>query len=261
MTQTPIKLSDTARAMLTLASTREDHLVRPPQLPAAATRQVVRSLLNNGLVEEVPAPIEDAGYVWRMADDRTLMLRATEDGLAAVGAANKTGTDAPTAADDAATATTEPHTALADEPAHTAAVAPARATLRQAAQAVLDAWTSEANRDPDILATLEGPMQRLRDVLAERAPRQTASTPRAPRKNTKQAQVLAMLRRPEGATVAQIAEAMAWAPHTVRGFFAGLKTRQGIVVEAAERIRQVGPDKQGAKGSYTIYRIYPPLEG
>jgi predicted transcriptional regulator len=73
--------------------------------------------------------------------------------------------------------------------------------------------------------------------------------------------MLAMLRREEGATVAQIAEAMGWAPHTVRGFFAGLKKRQGIVAEAAERIRQVGPDKQGAKGSYTIYRITQPVEG
>ena len=67
--------------------------------------------------------------------------------------------------------------------------------------------------------------------------------------------MLALLRRPEGASVAQIAEATGWQAHTVRGFFAGLKKRQGLAVEAAERIRQVGPDKQGAKGSYTIYRI------
>ncbi|MCO6414845.1 hypothetical protein JYK14_01465 [Siccirubricoccus sp. KC 17139] len=46
-----------------------------------------------------------------------------------------------------------------------------------------------------------------------------------------------------------------WANHTVRGFFAGLKKRQGISVEVLERVRQVGPNKQGAKGSYTIYRI------
>jgi hypothetical protein len=45
------------------------------------------------------------------------------------------------------------------------------------------------------------------------------------REGTKQEQVLAMLRRPEGATVAQIAEATGWAQHTVRGFFAGLKRR------------------------------------
>jgi hypothetical protein len=63
------------------------------------------------------------------------------------------------------------------------------------------------------------------------------------------------LRRPEGATVAQIAEATGWQPHTVRGFFAGLKTRQGVAVEVLDRVRQVGPNKQGSKGSYSIYRI------
>jgi predicted transcriptional regulator len=67
--------------------------------------------------------------------------------------------------------------------------------------------------------------------------------------------VLALLRRPEGATVAQIAEATGWANHTVCSFFTGLKKRQGIVVEAQERVRQAGPNKQGAKGSYTIYRV------
>ena len=53
----------------------------------------------------------------------------------------------------------------------------------------------------------------------------------------------------------RVAEATGWAQHTVRGFFAGLKKRQGITVEIAERIRQVGPNKQGAKGSYTVYRV------
>ena len=67
--------------------------------------------------------------------------------------------------------------------------------------------------------------------------------------------MLALLRRPEGATIAQVVEATGWQSHTVRGFLAGLKTRQGIAVEVLERVRQVGPDKRGAKGSYSIYRI------
>jgi hypothetical protein len=33
----------------------------------------------------------------------------------------------------------------------------------------------------------------------------------------------------------------------------GLKKRHGITVAAAERVRQVGPNKEGARGSYTIY--------
>ena len=41
----------------------------------------------------------------------------------------------------------------------------------------------------------------------------------------------------------------------VRGFFAGLKKRQGIEVQVLERIRQVGPNKEGARGSYTIYKV------
>ena len=86
MAKAPNKLSDTARAILTLAATREDRLVRPPTLPAAARLQVVRSLLNNGLVEEIPAPIDDGAYAWRAGDDGTaLMLRATDAGLVAAG--------------------------------------------------------------------------------------------------------------------------------------------------------------------------------
>ena len=90
---------------------------------------------------------------------------------------------------------------------------------------------------------------------AGRTPTRPDRHPNAPGAGTKQEQVLARLRRPEGATIAQIAEATGWAQHTVRGFFAGLKKRQGIEVKVLERIRQVGPNKQGAKGSYSIYGI------
>ena len=58
-----------------------------------------------------------------------------------------------------------------------------------------------------------------------------------------------------GATIAQICEATGWQQHTVRGFFAGLKKRQGIEVQVLERVRQVGPNKEGARGSYTIYHL------
>ncbi|WP_206664751.1 DUF3489 domain-containing protein [Dankookia rubra] len=85
------------------------------------------------------------------------------------------------------------------------------------------------------------------------APTPHTGGPRKPREGTKQQQVLAMLRRPEGATVAQVAEVTGWQTHTVRGFFAGLK-KNGIEVGVLGRARQVGPDKAGAQGSYTIYR-------
>ena len=40
----------------------------------------------------------------------------------------------------------------------------------------------------------------------------------------------------------------------VRGFLAGL-SKKGVTVEVLERVRQVGPNKAGAKGSYTVYRV------
>ncbi|WP_198369739.1 DUF3489 domain-containing protein, partial [Roseomonas rosulenta] len=132
-----------------------------------------------------------------------------------------------------------------------------RASLRDVAAAVLAAWDDEANRETDIIAALDGPMGALRAALAGKAARtpREAGAPRKPREGTKQETVLAMLRREEGATIAQICEATGWQQHTVRGFFVGLKKRQGITVVAAERIRQVGPNKEGARGSYTIYKI------
>ena len=66
--------------------------------------------------------------------------------------------------------------------------------------------------------------------------------------------MLALLRRPEGASGPQIADATGWAPHTVRGFLAGLQ-RQGSKVTVLERVRQVGPGQAGARGSYTVYRL------
>ena len=64
-----------------------------------------------------------------------------------------------------------------------------------------------------------------------------------------------MLKRPEGATADQIAEATGWQKHTVRGAIAGaLKKKLGLTI-TTERIRMVGPNRVGAPGSITIYRI------
>ena len=100
-------------------------------------------------------------------------------------------------------------------------------------------------------------MEALRSLLAEKAPRVT-NAPRKPREGTKQEAVLTLLRRTEGATIAQIMETTSWAGHTCRGFLAGLK-KKGIKVETLERVRMVGPNRDGAKGSYTIYALIPML--
>ncbi|MBX9750955.1 MAG: DUF3489 domain-containing protein [Roseococcus sp.] len=137
--------------------------------------------------------------------------------------------------------------------AERAGTPPAR--LRDAAAAVLAAWDASPCQDATY-NPISRAVEQLRAALANK-PARTPGEPGAPRKprdGTKQEQVLAMLRRPEGATVAQIAEATAWNSNTVRGFLAGLK-KKGHAVEVLERIRQVGPNKTGAKGSFTIYAL------
>jgi len=45
--------------------------------------------------------------------------------------------------------------------------------------------------------------------------------------------VIEMLRRPEGATIAEIVEVTQWASHTVRGALAGaLKKKLGLAIES-----------------------------
>lgn len=69
---------------------------------------------------------------------------------------------------------------------------------------------------------------------------------------TKRGYALGMLRRTEGATIAQIALELDCSDGAARAHMAALK-RQGINVQVLERIRCVGPNRTGAKGSYTVF--------
>jgi hypothetical protein len=83
----------------------------------------------------------------------------------------------------------------------------------------------------------------------------TPSKTPAPRSGSKQALMIELLKRPEGATVGQIATATGWQHHTIRGAISGaLKKKLGLNVEST-RIREVGPNKTGAKVRSTVYRI------
>ena len=51
------------------------------------------------------------------------------------------------------------------------------------------------------------------------------------RENSKQAEVIRMLQRPEGATIVQVCQATGWLAHTVRGTFAGaFKKKLGLTI-------------------------------
>src|SRR5215467_13792888 len=58
------------------------------------------------------------------------------------------------------------------------------------------------------------------------------------KRQSKQDEVVAMLRRPEGATVDEVASATGWQRHTVRGVFAGtLKKKLGLTLASAKEER------------------------
>jgi hypothetical protein len=59
-----------------------------------------------------------------------------------------------------------------------------------------------------------------------------ATGAKAPRDGSKTAQVVAMLQRKNGATLAEIMEKMGWLKHTVRGFMAGAMKKAGYTVES-----------------------------
>ena len=69
------------------------------------------------------------------------------------------------------------------------------------------------------------------------------SQPSAPRES-KKAHIIAMLRAPAGVTIAAMARATKWQPHSVRGFLAGVvRKKLGLILVSAD----------GANGR--VYRI------
>lgn len=248
-------LSPSAQAVLTAAAADPSHAaILPTTLPVAAQRAVARSMLKAGLIEEVP--VEDATSAWRTTEaGQQLTLRATQSGLAAIGLASIDQAASAPAPGAAVVAEPDSVTAGADEVGGSPATLPApthgtSGRLRVAAARVVAAWEVEG-RDalPEAIAAL-----RVTLVGHPRTQRRTEPRAHGPRSDTKHAAVLALLRRPEGASGPQMVDATGWAPHTVRGFLAGLAKR-GMTVEVLERVRQVQGGKGSARGSYTIYRI------
>nr|WP_281719413.1 DUF3489 domain-containing protein [Nitrosomonas nitrosa] len=75
--------------------------------------------------------------------------------------------------------------------------------------------------------------------------RASAEQPAKPaRADSKQAKLIELLRRPEGATLAQLVKALGWQAHTVRGAMSGaLKKKLGLTI--------VSEKSDGAR----VYRI------
>ena len=217
----------------------------PTTLPAAARNAVSGSLLRAGLLEEVPS-----------SNGAPTALRITAAGHAGVGGPGPgevngvTAVGAQEVGKGEVPALGAPE--LQDAPGRPSWSPRSTSVLRGAATAVLAVWDAGEGQ-PGMPGAVEDLRAALSRADAIRSAREL-SAPRRPREGTKHATILALLRRPEGATIAQAMAMTGWAQHTVRGFLAGLK-KKGHTVEVLERVRQVGPGAQGARGSYSIYRI------
>jgi hypothetical protein len=215
-------LSDIARVVLAAAAQRDDLSVLPFPDDVKA---------RGGAEQKVLAGLRKRGFI-RVIETpgRPQRIVITSEGMAAIGVESDDGETGPTGADTGATAA-EPAPGN-DTPAPTAAG---------------DDGATAGRRKAKAKAT------KPRKAAADEKP--------TPRSGTKQAQMIEMLKRPDGATVEQIAAATGWQHHTIRGAISGaLKKKLGLTVEAT-RTREVGPNKTGAKGSSTVYRITGPATG
>ena len=155
------QLSDSQLVVLTAACQRPDRCAFPitARLKGNAAGNVLKNLLNKGLIKEVRAKRDDT--VWRHDDNRGRMtLVATTDAFAALGIDPQ---EAPEEETESATS------------------------------------SSKDARDADAPKTPSKSKSRVSRTAAPRS-----------RTDSKQAQLIAMLRRAKGATINEIVEALGW---------------------------------------------------
>jgi Protein of unknown function (DUF3489) len=109
------------------------------------------------------------------------------------------------------------------------------------------AATTEASTAENVHAEVVAEPASMQQTATKQPKRKKATKPAqnsaAPRE-TKLSQVVAMLQRPEGATISEIMQKMGWLKHTVRGFMAGTMKKAGYSVESFK--------PEGGERSYRI---------
>jgi len=194
--------------ILSAASQRQDQAaVLPANLEGSAANKVIDKLVKEGLLQELPA--KDEMPVWRRGDDnRPYALQITKTGLKAI------AVDAPAESTDKVDANCAAGVELVVQPARSKSP-----TKRQRV-----AHKPDANKKASTAAKLK---------MTKKPGSKDAA-------QSKQDNVLALLRRPEGASLDALVKATGWQQHSVRGFLAGTvrkKLKLPLVSEKIDGIR------------------------
>src|SRR3979490_894107 len=206
-----MKLSDTQLMILSSASQRTDHAaVLPANLKGGAANKVVSKLLNEKLLQELRA--KDDMPIWRRGDDnRPYALRITKAGLKAIEVE-----DVAQASDNIATADPD--------------AVPDMSTQAKASERPSRAKRSGAKKPPAL------------------SPRATKASSDRVKPDSKQDRIVALLQRPEGATLDALVKETEWQKNSVRGFLAGTvrkKLKLPLLSEKVDGVRtyRIGPGK------------------
>jgi Protein of unknown function (DUF3489) len=199
-----MKLSDTQLLILSSASQRADHAaLLPANLKGSAARRVIDKLLNEKLLQELRA--KDDMPIWRRGEDnRPYSLRITKGGLRAI---------------EVADVVKAPDNHAAADPDETAA--------------------HDASREPK---SSEGPSRAKRSdtKIAAASAKTTEALSDRTKPDNKQGKIVALLQRPDGATLDVLVKETQWQRHSVRGFLAGTvrkKLRLPLLSEKIDGVR------------------------
>jgi hypothetical protein len=216
-----LQLTGPQLIILSAASQREDGGVElPTHLRGEAARKVVQKLLRAGLLEEVRA--SGSLPIWHRDEQRGPMaLRITKDGLASIDV--------------------EDGAAVPEEGALPYVVAPSTGEPAHKAVGLLKRRAVAAQTPAH---------EKHQPGKAKTKGRSRVDS----RPDSKQARVLAMLGRAEGATIAAIMRATDWQQHSVRGFLAGvvrkrLKLKLRSKKMDGQRIYQIAVAPDGNSGA------------
>jgi hypothetical protein len=192
------KLTDAQLVLLSAASQRDDGLLIPPEsIKGPALAADLKALLKRGLVEAVGAERKQTGGP---ADDRgePVTARITRAGLDALGIVP--GSD--------------------DQP-----------TPNGAARGRVSRKQGRAQPTP---AAGSGEQPAPSEKAIEPVPVAPASAQAAARSGTKQARVIALLSREDGATLDDLIAETGWLPHTTRAALTGLRQKGYVLTKSKD---------------------------